>query len=93
MRIAVTGIPGVGKTGLARALSARLGLPFVSAPVEEIFNGEGDLQKKQFDALFRQIEAENACPGGFVTDRPGMNFLAHWVLHFPPCHEENRRYG
>ena len=93
MRIAVTGIPGVGKTKLARALSRRLNLPFVTAPVEEIFNGEGDIRKKQYEALHRQIEAENAHPEGFVTDRPGMNFLAHWGLYFPPHHEENRRYA
>lgn len=92
MRIAVAGIPGVGKTDLARALSRRLNLPFVTVPIEDIFNGEGGLRKKQYEALHRQIEAENAHPEGFVTDRPGMNYLAHWGFYFPPYDEENRRY-
>lgn len=92
MRIAVAGVPGVGKTELARAVSGRLKLPFVTAPVEKIFNGGGDLRKKQYEAIQKQIEAENAHPKGFVTDRPGMNFLAHWTVYFSPYDEENRRY-
>lgn len=92
MRIAVAGIPGVGKTDLAKMLSRRLNLSFVTVPVEDIFNGETDIRRKQYEALHRQIEAENAHPEGFVTDRPGMNYLAHWGFYFPPYDDESRRY-
>jgi MoxR-like ATPase len=92
LRIAVAGIPGVGKTELAKKVSGLLGLPFVSVPVEEIFSG-GDLRRKQYEAIYRQIEAENTNRKGFITDRPGVNYLAHWTLHFSLDDEESKRYA
>lgn len=92
MRIAIAGVPGVGKTELAKKVSDLLRLPFVSVPVEEIFNG-GDLRRKQYEAIYKQIEAENTNSKGFVTDRPGVNYLAHWTLHYPPDDEESKRYA
>lgn len=93
MRVAIAGIPGVGKTDLAKKVSEILKLPFVTVPVEEILNGGKDLRKQQYEAIYRQIEAENAYQKGFVTDRPGVNYFAHWALRFAPEDEESRRYA
>lgn len=93
-RIAITGIPGVGKTELAKELAKKLTLPFVTTPAEIIFSSldsKEKLFKKQYEALFEQIKAEKA-KNEFVTDRPAFSFYAYWCLHFSPYEPESGRY-
>jgi nicotinamide riboside kinase len=94
LRIAITGVPGVGKTELARELAKRLMLPFVTTPAEIIFSpsdSKEKLFKKQYAALFEQLKAEKA-KNGFVTDRPVFSFYAYWCLYFSPHEPESRRF-
>lgn len=63
LRIAITGVPGVGKTELAKELAKKLTLPFVTTPAEIIFSSSDSkekLFKKQYAALFEQLKAEKA---------------------------------
>ena len=93
MRIAVSGSAGTGKTTLARALGARLGLPVIGEGMREYLERTGvdlhALGHAEFRALVkglweerRTAEAEAIrAAGGFVADRAGVDFAAFWMFY------------
>lgn len=93
MRIAVSGSAGTGKTTLARALGARLGLPVIGEGMREFLERTGidlhTLSHGAFKDLVRGLweerrateEAAWARSGGFVADRAGVDFAAFWMFY------------
>jgi len=93
LRIGITGAHGVGKTALAEALALRFGLPLITerarvvADKLKIKNSQELLKDKnlarefQVAVLLAQIEAEDACTQGFVSDRTTLDCLAYWRLY------------
>ena len=93
MRIGITGAHSVGKTALAEALALRFGLPLITerarvvADKLKIKNSQELLKDKnlarefQVAVLLAQIEAEDACTQGFVSDRTTLDCLAYWRLY------------
>lgn len=88
MRIGITGAPGTGKTGLARALAKELKLPLVLIDAEEALDflrtdiSEASARKVlavdlEIRMLQKQILAEENHKS-FVSNRTGLDYLAHW---------------
>lgn len=88
-RIALSGSAGTGKTTLARALAARLDLPYIEEGFRErVKRGLKmyKLDERQRRELMRdmweeQRERELAATEGFVSDRSCVDFAAFW-LHY-----------
>jgi broad specificity phosphatase PhoE/nicotinamide riboside kinase len=91
-RIALCGSAGTGKTTLGRALSERLGVPYIPEGMRSRLEAGLDVQRLGFDglkALVRELWAEQrrresdalAEHGGFVADRSPVDYAAFWLTY------------
>jgi len=91
-RIALSGSAGTGKSTLARALAARLELPYIAEGMRTRIEGGLDLHRLDHDGLRALLlelweeqqaleDAAVAQAGGFVADRSPWDFAAFW-LHY-----------
>lgn len=91
MRIAVSGSAGTGKSTLAAALAAKLGVPLLPDFVEDVLREHGKdswrgindtrIRKTiRMTALERKIAAESAAEA-FVSDKSVVDYLAYWVMN------------
>lgn len=91
LRIGITGAPGTGKTRLAKALAEELNLPLITISVEESLDFlKTDILEVcarrtlavdfEIRMLQKQIIAEDSYKS-FVTDRTGLDYLAHWQTY------------
>ena len=91
MRIAVSGAAGTGKSTLAAALAAKLGVPLVPDFVEEVLREHGKDSWRGINdtrirktirmvALERKIAAESVAEA-FVSDKSVVDYLAYWVMN------------
>lgn len=89
-RIAISGSAGVGKSTLARALAAELGLPYLPEGMREYLQGGGpDLHQLGHDGIRTLVlrlweerrEAEARAVAGFVADRSSYDFAAFWLFY------------
>ncbi len=88
MRIGIVGAAGTGKSSLAKALGAHLGIPVVPDTVlavlrergRESWRGvdAGDRRKIREEALRRKTALE-ACEIAFVSDKTCVDYLAYWL--------------
>lgn len=88
-RIAISGSAGVGKSTLARALAAELGVSYIPEGMREYLESGGpDLHALGPDGVRRLVlrlwnerqEAE-ARLGSFVADRASYDFAAFWLYY------------
>jgi nicotinamide riboside kinase len=90
--IALSGSAGTGKTTLARALAARLDVPYVEEGMRRRLEAGLDLHTLDGDGMRRlnrslweeqkeQCERAAARHGGYVADRSHIDFAAFW-LHY-----------
>ncbi|MFZ5898603.1 MAG: AAA family ATPase [Bacillota bacterium] len=106
MRIGLTGAQGVGKTTMARALSAKLGWPLIEEQARVIyyeggFSRECDLKGKpkqssafQWRCLEEQIHLENEFDR-FIADRTVIDNAAYWIrwrMAYSPSRESLAYY-
>ncbi|GDX81704.1 hypothetical protein LBMAG42_35150 [Deltaproteobacteria bacterium] len=89
-RIAISGSAGVGKSTLARALAAELGLPYIPEGMREYLeSGAPNLHSLGPDGLRTLVlrlwserqEREAAATRGFVADRASYDFAAFWLFY------------
>ncbi len=89
-RIAISGSAGVGKSTLARALAAELGLPYIPEGMREYLeSGAPNLHTLGPDGLRTLVlrlwaerqEREAAACNGFVADRASYDFAAFWLFY------------
>ena len=88
-RIAISGSAGTGKTTLAKALAARLQVPYLEEGFRkrrEAGLDPHDLSQAEHRVLLMElyeeaIAAAAGCNGGFIQDRCPLDFLAFW-LHY-----------
>ncbi len=89
-RIAISGSAGVGKSTLARALAAELGLPYLPEGMREYLQSGGpDLHQLGHDGIRALVlrlweerrEAEERAATGFVADRSSYDFAAFWLFY------------
>lgn len=89
MRIGIVGAAGTGKTRLAMALAAHLGVPYVPDHVTAVLREKGrdswrgvsdpkERRKIREEALRRKIADEAAHPA-FVSDKTVVDYLAYWL--------------
>ena len=88
-RIAVSGSAGTGKTTLAKAAAAELGVPYLPEGMREYLEATGDnLHDLGFEGLRslvlrlwderQELEARHA---SFVADRASYDFAAFWLFY------------
>jgi len=97
-RIAISGSAGVGKSTLARALAAELGVPYLpEGMLEYLESGGPDLHTLGPDGMRRLVlrlwaerqEAEARAPA-FVADRASYDFAAFWLYYrFADPHDDD----
>ncbi|RJX17219.1 MAG: hypothetical protein C4575_13685 [Desulforudis sp.] len=108
LRIAITGTHGNGKTTLARALSAKTGLPLIAEQARIVATEMGltDCSRLLRDpelartfqerVLEGQIAAQVKHPEGFIADRSTLDAIAYWKLYLngsqENIHRETNRY-
>lgn len=89
-RIAISGSAGVGKSTLARALAAELGVPYIPEGMREYLeSGAPNLHTLGPDGLRTLVlrlwaerqEREAAATSGFVADRASYDFAAFWLFY------------
>lgn len=89
MRIGIIGAAGTGKTKLATALAAHLGVPLVPDYVVTVLREKGrdswrgvndvkDRRKIREEAL-RRKSADEAQHDAFVSDKTAVDYLAYWL--------------
>lgn len=91
-RLALSGSAGVGKSTLARALSASWSVPYIPEGMRDRLEAGLDLHSLDHDGLAslivelwqeqrgRERDAVGRA-GGFVADRSSIDFLAYWLLY------------
>ncbi len=89
-RIAISGSAGVGKSTLARALAAELGVPYLPEGMREYLEGGGpDLHQLGHEGIRALVlrlwnerrEAEARAASGFVADRSSYDFASFWLFY------------
>lgn len=91
-RIALCGSAGTGKTTLGRALSERLGVPYIPEGMRDRIEGGLNVHTLGFEglkSLVRELWAEQrareseavARSGGFVSDRSPVDYAAFWLTY------------
>jgi nicotinamide riboside kinase len=95
----------VGKSTLARALAAELGLPYLPEGMREYLQGGGPSLHRLGHGGRRQLvqrlwderrEAEARATSGFVADRASYDFAAFWLFYQfadPPGADTTRFLG
>ncbi|MBI5610177.1 MAG: AAA family ATPase [Deltaproteobacteria bacterium] len=88
MRIGIVGAAGTGKTNLAKALAAHLGVSVIPDTVLAVLRERGrdswrgvdagDRRKIREEALRRKISLEASEPA-FVSDKTCVDYLAYWL--------------
>lgn len=91
-RIAVSGASGTGKTTLARALAARLGVAYLEEGMRRRLEGGLDLHalgpaehraltEVLLDEMLEAMAAARRDPGGHVCDRSPLDMCAFWLYY------------
>jgi predicted ATPase len=87
MRIAIFGSAGCGKTTLAGALAARLGVAVVPEMFEGFFDDQGQFLKpdgllaRKMDEVLEAKHRLEAQAGDFVADRCPVDLFGMWLVH------------
>ena len=92
MKIAVSGAAGTGKSTLGRALSQRLGVPYLEEGMRRRLEAGLDLHQlsharhqalaeELLDELLEAADAAVAGHGGFVSDRCPLDMAAFWLYY------------
>ena len=87
MKIAVSGCAGVGKSTLAGALAAALGVPLIPEQYDPLFDQPGKFMRSvgsvlvpDFQSILSNKRSQEIRYGDFVTDRCPIDLFHLWMM-------------